>query len=151
MTPDPCFTLMERGFFIFAASGRIGNHMLRVILVGAGGFIGAILRYAVGGWVHNILDNAWFPYGTLVVNVVGCLMIGLLAGLADSRSLFGPEVRLFLLIGVLGGFTTFSSFAYETFALARDTENVAAAINVFAQLLLGLAGVWFGTALARLM
>ena len=125
--------------------------MLRVFLVGAGGFIGAILRYAVGGWVHNILDNAWFPYGTLVVNVVGCLLIGLLAGLADNRSLFGAEIRLFLFIGILGGFTTFSSFAYETFALARDSQNLAAAINVFAQLLLGLAGVWLGNALARLI
>ena len=57
--------------------------MLRVFLVGAGGFLGAILRYAVGGCVHNILDNAWFPYGTLVVNFVGCLLIGFLSGLAE--------------------------------------------------------------------
>jgi CrcB protein len=125
--------------------------MLRVFLVGAGGFIGAILRYAVGGWVHNILDNPWFPYGTLVVNVVGCLLIGFLAGLAETRTVFGPEARLFLFIGVLGGFTTFSSFAYETFSLAQDAENLAAAINVFAQLILGLVGVWSGNTLARLM
>jgi CrcB protein len=125
--------------------------MLRVFLVGAGGFIGAILRYTVGGWVHNALDNAWFPYGTLLVNVLGCLLIGFLSGLAEARSVFGPEVRLFLFIGILGGFTTFSSFAYETFSLARDAENLAAAINVFAQLILGLMGVWFGNTLARLM
>lgn len=125
--------------------------MLRIFLVGAGGFLGAILRYAVGGWVHDILDNASFPYGTLVVNAAGCLLIGFLSGLAESRSIFGPETRLFLFIGVLGGFTTFSSFAYETFSLARDTENLAAAVNVFAQLILGLVGVWFGNTLARLM
>jgi CrcB protein len=125
--------------------------MLRVFLVGAGGFIGAILRYAVGGWVHNLLDNPWFPYGTLGVNVVGCLLIGFLAGLAETRTVFGPEARLFLFIGVLGGFTTFSSFAYETFSLAQDAENLAAAINVFAQLILGLVGVWSGNTLARLM
>ena len=125
--------------------------MRQVCLVGAGGFLGAILRYLVGGWVHGILDNASFPYGTLVVNVSGCLVIGFLSGLAESRSVLGPEARLFLFIGVLGGFTTFSSFAYETFSLARDTENLAAAMNVFAQLSLGLAGVWFGNALARLM
>ena len=125
--------------------------MLGVFLVGAGGFLGAILRYALGGWIHNILDNAWFPYGTLVVNVVGCLLIGFLSGLAENRSVFGPEVRLFLFIGILGGFTTFSSFAYETFSLARYTENLSAVINVFAQLILGLMGVWFGNTLARLM
>ena len=125
--------------------------MLRVILVGAGGFLGAILRYAIAGWVHNLLQNAWFPYGTLVVNVAGCLLIGFLAGLAEQRSLLGPELRVFLFIGILGGFTTFSSFAYETFSLARDAENIAAAVNIFAQLVLGLLGVWFGNAMARLM
>lgn len=125
--------------------------MLRVFLVGAGGFFGSILRYAIGGWVHYILDNAWFPYGTLVVNVAGCLLIGFLSGLAENRSVFDPEVRLFLFIGILGGFTTFSSFAYETFSLARDTENLAAVINVFAQLIFGFMGVWFGNTLARLM
>jgi fluoride exporter len=93
----------------------------------------------------------WFPYGTLVVNIVGCLLIGFLSGLAENRSVFGPEVRLFLFIGILGGFTTFSSFGYETFSLARDNENLAAAVNVFAQLILGLVGVWFGNTLARFM
>jgi fluoride exporter len=73
--------------------------MMRVFLVGAGGFLGSILRYAVGGWVHNLSNNAWFPYGTLVVNSVGCLLIGFLSGLAENRSVFGPEVRLFLFIG----------------------------------------------------
>ncbi|MGH7833509.1 MAG: fluoride efflux transporter CrcB [Candidatus Binatia bacterium] len=125
--------------------------MLRVLLVGAGGFLGAILRYLVGGWVHNVLDHAWFPYGTLVVNVVGCLLIGFLAGLAENRLVFGAETRLFLFIGILGGFTTFSSFAYETLALARDAQNLAAVINVLAQVSLGLAGVWIGNTLSRLM
>jgi CrcB protein len=125
--------------------------MLRVLLVGAGGFLGAVLRYAVGGWVHNALDSPWFPYGTLVVNVAGCLLIGFLASLAEARSFFGPEVRLFLFIGILGGFTTFSSFAYETFSLARDSENLAAMTNVLAQVVLGLAAVWLGHLLARIM
>jgi CrcB protein len=125
--------------------------MLRVFMVGAGGFLGAVLRYLVGGWVHNVLDNAWFPYGTLVVNVAGCLLIGFLAGLAENRFVFGAETRLFLFIGILGGFTTFSSFAYETLSLARDAQNLAAAINVLAQVSLGLAGVWIGNTLGRLV
>ena len=82
---------------------------------------------------------------------MGCLLIGFLSGLAENRSVFGPGSALFLFIGVLGGFTTFSSFAYETFSLARDTENLAAAINIVAQLILGLVGMWFGSVLARLM
>jgi CrcB protein len=148
MTPT---SYSEVGVFYFCGGREDLRKMLEVFTVGAGGFFGAIFRYALDGWVQNILDNAWFPYGTLVVNVVGCLLIGLLSGLTENRSLFGPELRLFLFIGILGGFTTFSSFAYETFSLARGTENLAAAINVFAQLTLGLMGVWFGNALSRLM
>jgi len=125
--------------------------MGQFLLVGAGGFLGAIFRYALGGWVHNLLNNTSFPYGTLVVNAVGCLLIGFLSGLAESRALFGPEARLFFFIGILGGFTTYSSFAYETFSLARDAQNLAAILNVFAQLILGLLGVWYGNVLARLL
>ena len=125
--------------------------MRQILLVGAGGFLGAISRYALGGWVHAILSNSLFPYGTLVVNGLGCLLIGLLSGLGESHGMFGPEARLFLFIGILGGFTTFSSFAYETFSLARDAQYVAAFANIFAQLMCGLLGVWFGNVLARLM
>ncbi|MBM4297986.1 MAG: fluoride efflux transporter CrcB, partial [Deltaproteobacteria bacterium] len=92
-----------------------------------------------------------FPYGTLVVNVVGCWMIGFLFGLTETRSVFGPDARVFIFIGILGGFTTFSSFAYETYSLARDAQFVFAAVNIILQMVLGLAGVWFGNALARLM
>jgi CrcB protein len=120
-----------------------------MLLVGAGGFIGSIGRYLFGGWVHRLLPFATFPFGTLVVNVSGCFLIGLLAGLSDSRQLFGPDVRVFLLIGVLGGFTTFSSFAYETLALARDAEFFRALANIGAQVVLSLAGAWLGYALVR--
>jgi CrcB protein len=88
-----------------------------------------------------------FPYGTLAVNLLGCLLIGLIAGLGESRQLFGPEVRSFALIGLLGGFTTFSTFGYETFAMIRDSEYVRAAANVGVHVGLGLALVWFGYAL----
>ena len=125
--------------------------MLPILLVGVGGFLGSIFRYVLSGWVHRILDNPWFPYGTLAVNVTGSLVIGFLAGLVDSRSLFSSEARLFVFIGLLGGFTTFSSLTIETFSLARSAQLLAAAMNVTLQILLGLVAVWLGNLLARLM
>jgi fluoride exporter len=125
--------------------------MLGIILVGVGGFVGSVLRYALSGWVHGWLKNPWFPYGTLAVNVSGCLAIGFCTGLAESRSVFTSEARLFIFIGILGGFTTFSSFAFETFTLARNAQTAPAAMNVALELILGLAGVWLGNMLARLL
>ncbi|HTF93817.1 MAG TPA: CrcB family protein, partial [Verrucomicrobiae bacterium] len=91
--------------------------MIGAVLVGVGSFIGGVLRYGLSTWVYKALDNPWFPYGTLTVNAAGCLVIGFLSGLAEARAAFTPEARLFLFVGVIGGFTTFSSFALETFSL----------------------------------
>jgi len=123
--------------------------MIGILLVGVGSLIGGVLRYALSTWVHRFLDNPWFPYGTLAVNALGCLVIGFLAGLAESRVAFTSEVRLFLFVGILGGFTTFSSFALETFSLARDTQTVAALTNIGLQLVLCLLAVWIGNILAH--
>ena len=125
--------------------------MLGIVLVGIGGFLGSVLRYLVGGWVHRGLDNPWFPYGTLSVNLIGCLVIGFLGGLTENRQVFTPETRLFLFLGVLGGFTTFSSFAYETSGLLNDGQFVAASINVGLQVILSLVAVWTGSFLSRLI
>ncbi len=125
--------------------------MREVIFVGVGSFLGGVARYLLSTWVHRFLDNPWFPYGTLVVNVSGCLVIGFLAGLADDRSVFTSEARLFIFIGILGGFTTFSSFALETFALARNTQVMGAMTNVALEVILGLMSVWCGNILARLV
>ena len=125
--------------------------MIRIVLVGVGSLVGGVLRYGLSTWVHRVLDNPWFPYGTLAVNVLGCLVIGFLAGLAETRTAFTSEARLFLFVGILGGFTTFSSFALETFSLARDTQNVAALMNIGLQLILGLLAVWVGNVLAHAM
>ena len=91
--------------------------MSKILLVGFGGFVGAVLRYGISGWVQRWTGSVNFPYGTLAVNLLGCLVIGLLAGLAEDRGLFTPEARLFLFIGVLGAFTTFSTFGIETLNL----------------------------------
>jgi len=80
----------------------------------------------------------------MVVNLVGCFAIGVIVGLAESRQLFGPEFRIFALIGILGGFTTFSTFGYETFAMIKDAEYLRATANVGGQVILGLALVWLG-------
>jgi len=121
------------------------------ILVGAGGFAGALLRYGLSGLVHRQVPSTTFPLGTLTVNVLGCLAIGVVAGLTESRQLFGPEARTFALIGLLGGFTTFSTFGYETFAMLRDQEYLRAAANVGLQVIVGLVAVWagFGLTTAR--
>lgn len=115
-----------------------------VLAVGAGGFVGAVARYGMSGLVQRLVPTAAFPIGTLAVNVTGCACIGLLTGLADARQIMGHEMRLFLLIGLLGGFTTFSTLGYETFALARGLEMGKALANVALHLVLGLSAVWLG-------
>jgi CrcB protein len=121
----------------------------QVLTVGAGGFVGSALRYLVGGWVHQLLPRAALPVGTMSVNLVGCLLIGFLGGLAEYRSLLGPQARLFLMIGLLGGFTTFSTFGYEAFGLLRDQQHVGAAVYVGVQVVVGIAAAWLGLSLAR--
>lgn len=122
--------------------------LFNAALVGSGGFVGAVFRYGLSGLVQRSLPMATFPYGTLAVNMLGCLLIGAGVGLADSRQLFGPEARLFAFIGMLGGFTTYSTFGYETFALLRDAEFLRAILNVSIHVLLGLAMVLAGYTLA---
>lgn len=121
--------------------------LMNALIVGSGGFIGALARYGLGGLVHRQVPHSTFPYGTLVVNLLGCLLIGLLAGILESRQLFGPEFRTFALIGVLGAFTTFSTFGQETFAMLRNAEYFRVAASVGMHLILGLALVWVGYAL----
>ncbi len=123
--------------------------MVGIVWVAVGSLIGGVLRYGLSTWVHRLLDNPWFPYGTLAVNGLGCLAIGFFAGLAESRMAFTPEIRLAVFVGFLGGFTTFSSFAFETFSLVRDTQSLAAFINIALQLILGLAAVWIGNVMAH--
>ena len=120
--------------------------LINAVMVGSGGFLGALARYGLGGFVQRQVPGTTFPYGTLVVNLLGCLLIGLFAGLVESRQLLTPELRLFGLIGVLGGFTTFSTLGHETFTMVRDGLYLSAATNVGLQVVLGVTLVWLGYA-----
>jgi CrcB protein len=122
--------------------------MRNLFLVGAGGFLGSVARFYVTGWATQLSHAGRFPLGTLVVNVVGCLLIGLLAGLAEHLHLLSGPARLFLLTGVLGGFTTYSAFAYETYFLGREHMTLVALVNVALQLGLGLGAVVVGSRIA---
>ncbi len=120
--------------------------MLKWILIAVGGGFGSVLRYGMQGWVKQILADRLFPVGTMCVNVLGCLAIGILSGyFASPRGLKVPqEYRIGLLVGVLGGFTTFSTFGFETFDLLNDRQYGLAAVNIVLSCGLGLSAVWIG-------
>ena len=132
---------------------RLGHtHMMtKLVLIGAGGFIGSVLRYVIGGSVQAFSQSIAFPYGTLAVNILGCFCIGFLSELFDTRAFIGTDTRAFLVVGILGGFTTFSAFGNETMNLVRDGEAALALMNIGAQVLLGLGAVWLGYTLAFLI
>lgn len=117
--------------------------------VGLGGFLGSVLRYWISGAVYAFTPAPRFPWGTLAVNVLGCFAIGWIGGLAESRGVLSAPGRLFLLVGVLGGFTTFSTFGYETLALLREQAMGRAALNAVLQMGLGLGAAWGGLVLSR--
>ena len=120
---------------------------LNLLLIGLGGAIGSVARYTLSVAVLRV-SGTLFPLGTFVVNVIGCLVFGAIAGAATARVQITSELRLFLLVGVLGGFTTFSSYAFESFALIREGQFLWASINVAGQVIAGLAGVWAGYVLS---
>jgi CrcB protein len=120
----------------------------KILLVGLGGFTGSVLRYLLSGYIQHLSQSAAFPYGTLAVNALGCLVIGFLSQLSDAQGLLTPEARLLIFVGVLGGFTTFSAFGSETFYLAQDGQTFASMLNIAAHLLLGLGAVWLGRTIA---
>ena len=115
-----------------------------LIIVAVGGALGSVSRYLLSGWVlHHTVD--WrFPLGTFLVNVLGCFVIGVLAGFAVKDDFFSPEARLFLFTGIIGGFTTFSAFSLETFYLLRRAELLVAGSYVLLSITVGLFALWLG-------
>jgi CrcB protein len=117
--------------------------MFKLLLIGLFGGLGSVLRYLVSGWCQRLTAGS-FPVGTLAVNLIGCLVIGCAAALLLGPRLMREEYRLAILIGLLGGFTTFSSYAWESFSLLNNGEWVLALSNIMVSNALGLVAVWLG-------
>lgn len=122
----------------------------QLLWVGVGGFLGSVGRFVVAGFFNRLSPALAFPIGTLAVNILGCFLIGLLHGLAESRNILGTDTRIFLFIGVLGGFTTYSTFGFESLALLKDGAMLKASANIIIHVFVGLAAVWLGDTLGRL-
>ncbi len=123
--------------------------MKDVLAVGIGGFLGCIARYLVSVLFVRLFDEPTFPFATLTVNVVGCLLIGWLGTLAESAQLISPPMQLFLIVGFLGGFTTYSAFGYQTLTLVQDGHSLTAFLNIAAHIIFGFGAVWLGALIAK--
>lgn len=117
--------------------------MQKWLMLLAGGLCGTAGRYVLAGLTYRWLGTG-FPYGTLAVNTLGCLAIGFLSTVADQKFLLRPEARLFLMVGLLGAFTTFSTLIYESWRLIQNGEVLLASGNLLGSLALGLLALWVG-------
>jgi CrcB protein len=147
MTPTTAVAA-SRIFFCPICQRR--NQLLQIIIAGLGGFIGSASRFWLSTATYRILGQD-FPYGTLLVNVVGSFLIGFLMALFEHRFTISPNLRIFLTIGILGGFTTFSSFSYETVSLLREGSYVAGTANILYSVLNCLGATWVGGIVGRLV
>ena len=120
-----------------------------IMLVGAGGFIGSVARYLMTLFLMRAMPGV-FPYGTFAVNILGCLVIGLVYGLSEKFARFNPDWRLFIATGICGGFTTFSAFAYENIKLLQQGEWIMFAWYSFSSFALSLIAVAAGLMLTKI-
>jgi CrcB protein len=124
--------------------------MQKTIMIAGAGLLGTLLRYWLSGFVARQYGET-FPWGTIAVNLIGCLLTGVVFFLTETQFLASPTARMVLLIGLLGGFTTFSSYGLQTFTLLRDGEFGLAILNVVTSNTLGLVMVWLGYLLAKVL
>lgn len=146
-------TCYDSGYYIRIGlfCERIKRKVYKIVCVGVGGFAGAASRYLSLILASHIFGGRSFPYGTMIVNLSGCFLIGLGFGITTSREFLSPETRLLIFTGFFGSFTTYSTFAYESFALAREGGFVASALNVCLHVIFGLLAVWAGDFISRLV
>ncbi len=121
-----------------------------MLMIALGGALGAMGRYAVSGWTYQMLGES-FPYGTLAVNLIGCLLLGVVQQIGDTTNLISQETRIAVAVGFLGAFTTYSTFGFETLRQLEAGSFLPAITNVTAHLLMGLLAVWLGMTLVRLL
>ncbi|HAY85271.1 MAG TPA: fluoride efflux transporter CrcB [Chloroflexi bacterium] len=122
--------------------------MYNLLILGLGGFFGAISRYMLSEYVQNLFKQTAFPYGTLAVNILGCFVLGLLTHAAGAKGLLDAQTRLFLMVGFVGAFTTFSTFSLESASLFQSGQNAAGMLNILTSNLLGLVFVFIGQSVA---
>lgn len=127
-----------------------GSPWLKLLGLAVAGALGTLARYGLAGWVQR-LGGASFPWGTLAVNALGCLLFGVLWSVGEGRALLSPQLRPFVLVGFMGAFTTFSTYAFETGQFARDSQWLLAVANVGLHNGVGLAMLLLGFALGRLL
>ena len=124
--------------------------MQKIICVGIGGFIGASMRYLISIQSSKLLNSS-IPLGTLIANVLGGFLIGVIMEISMSTDLISPNLKLFLTTGIMGGLTTFSTFSYETISLLSDGKYMLGFGNIFLNLILSLGGVVLGTTLCKMI
>jgi fluoride exporter len=124
--------------------------MLKYLIIGAGGFAGAMARYAVAVWIGQRWGRS-FPLGTFTINVSGSFLIGLLMYLLTEKLMVNPQWRLFLIVGFLGAYTTFSTFEYETGELIKDGEWMFALLNVTGSMIAGFIALKTGEIIAKIL
>lgn len=121
-----------------------------ILIVGSGGFIGTVLRYILTRYMQLHVASV-FPWGTFSVNIIGSLLIGIIYGLAEKDNIFTPEIRLFLTVGICGGFTTFSTLTNDAFILLQDRELLRFALYASLSFFLGLLAVYAGRLLIKML
>jgi CrcB protein len=124
---------------------------IEFLLVGSGGFIGSGLRYITATSVQRYFPHVAFPFGTVTVNVIGCFLIGYIANALQARGIIDPAVQLFLIVGILGGFTTFSAFSYENVLLAQDAHAGMALLNAVISVVAGFGAAWLGLQVGKVI
>ncbi len=124
--------------------------MSKLLWVGLGGFAGSIARYALGVWVYNRMGTK-FPYGTFVINMTGCFLIGAILTILDGRIGLSPAWRLAIPIGFIGAYTTFSTFEYETYRLVHAGQSQLGFLNIALSAVVGYFAVWIGVMVGRVM
>src|ERR1700674_3418638 len=117
--------------------------MNNLLIIAFGGALGSVSRYGCQKWIYQLYPHP-FPFGTFLVNISGCFLIGLFFGLSEKGNLLNPEWRLFLTTGFCGGFTTFSTYSFETISLLRNGDYSYAFIYITASVLVGIIAVWSG-------